>query len=284
MPEPVAVEQEFWRDLQPLLDAELSRLPDKYRSVVVLCDLEGKTRKEVARQLGCPEGTVAGRLARARALLARRLARHGLAVSGGALAAALTQDVASAGVPNSVVSSTIKAASLFAAGQAAAAGVISPTVAALTAGVMKAMLISKLKAVSAVVLIVGSLATGATVITCKAGGQSGQAAGKEKQPAVADKQEPDLGFYPPDKRLLGAQKTDKARAKSAAKLQAIAAIEANLKKLRENTDEELEREALGKIERAVLWYKDTKWLMEQLSVEKETVPFPTDKKQGGKNK
>ena len=87
MPEPAARPHEPWHDLQPILDDELSRLPDIYRVVVLLCDLEGKTRKEAARQLGVPEGTVAGRLARARALLAKRLTRRGLTLSGGALAA-----------------------------------------------------------------------------------------------------------------------------------------------------------------------------------------------------
>src|SRR5262245_40708616 len=79
MPETEAVQQGQWSDVQPLLDQELSRLPDNYRAVLVLCDLEGRTRKEVARQLGVPEGTVAGRLARARAVLAKRLTARGVA-------------------------------------------------------------------------------------------------------------------------------------------------------------------------------------------------------------
>src|SRR5262245_59023974 len=45
MPEPAVVARDLWHDLQPLLDQELSRLPDKYREAIVLCDLEGHTRK-----------------------------------------------------------------------------------------------------------------------------------------------------------------------------------------------------------------------------------------------
>jgi RNA polymerase sigma factor (sigma-70 family) len=161
MPEPAA-EQEPWRDLQPLLDQELSRLPDKYRAVVVLCDLEGKTRKEAARQLGVPEGTVAGRLARARTMLANRLVRRGLTLSGGLLAVVLAQNAAAAGVPASVASSTITAASLVAAGEATAAGVISARVAALTEGVLKAMLPNKLTGVLVALVLVGAALVGGT--------------------------------------------------------------------------------------------------------------------------
>src|SRR5437660_8426754 len=107
MPEPAATEGDLWHDLQPLLDQELSRLPDKYRVAIVLCDLEGKTRKEAARQLGVPEGTLSARLTRGRVMLAKRLSRQGLAVSGGALAAILSQSMASAGAPASVVANTL---------------------------------------------------------------------------------------------------------------------------------------------------------------------------------
>src|SRR5205807_9520109 len=120
-----------------------------------------------AQHLGLPEGTVASRLARARTMLVKRLAQRGVVLSGGTLAAVLAQNVASASVPASVVSSTISAASLFAAGQLAAAGSVSVKVAALTEGVLKAMMITKLKPVVAVVMVLGFLVTGATVVTSR---------------------------------------------------------------------------------------------------------------------
>jgi len=158
MPEPEAVPRDHWNDLQPLLDDELRRLPDKYRVVILLCDLEAKTRKEAARQLDLPEGTVAGRLARARVMLAKRLARRGVVLSGGALAAVLAQDLASAGMPTALVSSTIKTASLLAAEKVAAAGAISANVVALTEGVMKTMLLNKQKIVTVAALLLGMVA------------------------------------------------------------------------------------------------------------------------------
>jgi RNA polymerase sigma factor (sigma-70 family) len=141
-----------WRELHPLLDHELSRLPDKYRVPIVLCDLEGKTRKDAARQLGWPEGTLSGRLARARTLLAKRMARHGLGLSAGAMAAALTRQTASAEVPRSLAVSTVKAVAAVSAGPMAAA--VSAHVAALTQGVLTAMLLSKLKIVSAGLVLI----------------------------------------------------------------------------------------------------------------------------------
>jgi len=164
MPEPAVVEQALGNDLQPLLDRELSRLPDSYRVVIVLCDLEGMTRKEAAQHLDLPEGTVGSRLARARAMLAKRLTQRGVTLSGGALAVVVAQNLASAGMQTSVAFSTIKAASLVAVGQVAATGIISAKVAALTEGVLKAMLFNQLKTALAVLLMVTLVGIGATAL------------------------------------------------------------------------------------------------------------------------
>ncbi|MGH7172231.1 MAG: sigma-70 family RNA polymerase sigma factor, partial [Gemmataceae bacterium] len=163
LPERETVPNDRQDDLHELLDEELARLPDKYRVPIVLCDLEGRTRREVARQLKIPEGTLSSRLTTARQMLAKRLIRHGLAVSGGGLAAALSPSAASACVPVSLVSSTVKAATFAAAGQTAT-GIISVQVAALTQGVLKAMFLTKLKTIVGGMLVVASLCGAAGLI------------------------------------------------------------------------------------------------------------------------
>ena len=164
-PAPGAEPTDPWQELLPLLDEAISLLPEKYRAVVVLCDLGGKTRKEVARQLGVPEGTVAGRLARARALLAKRLARRGGLLSG-ALAALLSERAAPAGAPGAVVSATLKAAVQVAAGRAA--GLVSPPVVALTEGVLKAMLLHKVKNVVLALVVTAAATTAAGGVVLQA--------------------------------------------------------------------------------------------------------------------
>jgi hypothetical protein len=131
-----------WGDLRTALDDELSRLPQKYRIPILLCDLEGATRKDAARQLGWPEGTVASRLANGRHLLARRLSRRGVAVSVGLLAANFAADASAVCVPASLVWSTLRCARALCLGDQAVGG-ISTTVTALLEGVTKTMLLTK---------------------------------------------------------------------------------------------------------------------------------------------
>src|SRR5262249_40693010 len=78
------------RELCTALDIELSRLPLRLRSAIVLCCLQGKTRNEAARALGWSLGTLKRRLEQGRALLRSRLEKRGftlLATLAGALVA-----------------------------------------------------------------------------------------------------------------------------------------------------------------------------------------------------
>jgi RNA polymerase sigma factor (sigma-70 family) len=90
-----------WRDLRPVFDDELRRLPQRYRRPIVLFYLEGKSAAEVATALGLPRGTVLSQLARAREQLRIRLSRRNLALSVGVLASLLERTASSdAAVPD----------------------------------------------------------------------------------------------------------------------------------------------------------------------------------------
>jgi RNA polymerase sigma factor (sigma-70 family) len=147
-------------DLRPLLDEELGRLPGKYRDSLVLCLLQGKSRKEAARLLGWSEGTLSGRLARAKELLGERLRRRGVSLAGAALLAALEESTAAAEVPASLAGVTVKAVTSL-IGQAAAPAVCIPVV-ALSEEVLKSMLTSKFKAIAGVLVLVAGIGSAAT--------------------------------------------------------------------------------------------------------------------------
>jgi RNA polymerase sigma factor (sigma-70 family) len=81
------------REEGELVRAEVEKLPDAFRAVVVLCCLEGRTRAEAAQQLGVPAGTVESRLVRARERLRRGLAARGLALAAAPLTSFLSDHI-----------------------------------------------------------------------------------------------------------------------------------------------------------------------------------------------
>jgi RNA polymerase sigma factor (sigma-70 family) len=150
-----------WRELRTVLDAELACLPERLRLPLILCYLEGCTQEEAAGRLSWSKSTLIRRLDEARAALGRRLTRQGV-VWPAALSGVLLSDcVASAVLRPGLIGSTVEAASFVAAGQAVTAGAISAQVAALTEGVLKTMLLNKLKVTVAALVILGVLGIGA---------------------------------------------------------------------------------------------------------------------------
>jgi RNA polymerase sigma-70 factor (ECF subfamily) len=113
---------EAWREIRPVLDEEVCRLPEKYRAPVVLCYLQGRTNVEAARELGCPSGTVVTRLAWARRRLRKRLTQRGLSASAGLFAAGLAGRAEAAAVPARLIDAAVHATFRLASGATLPAG------------------------------------------------------------------------------------------------------------------------------------------------------------------
>jgi RNA polymerase sigma factor (sigma-70 family) len=148
-----------WRELRGVLDEELRLLPEKYRSPLVLCYLEGKTQDEAARQLDWSKGTFRRRLEQGRDALGRRLTRRGLALSAVLSVPLLTGTTAQAVVPPRLVEGTVRAGLALASGRGTA-GLISAQVATLMEGGANTLLTAKAKAAVVLFAAVGLVAGG----------------------------------------------------------------------------------------------------------------------------
>jgi RNA polymerase sigma factor (sigma-70 family) len=139
------------RDVQRVVHEELRRLPEKLRAPLVLCYLEARTQDEAARQLGCTEAALRGRLYRGRQILRERLTRRGLTFGAGLLPALVSTDLAAAAVPPALLQ--------------AVAGAPAPSgVAELAAGVLRSAALARLRNVALVLLALAAVATAAGVL------------------------------------------------------------------------------------------------------------------------
>jgi RNA polymerase sigma factor (sigma-70 family) len=179
-----------FQELRAALDQEIAALPEKYRTPIVLCYLEGKSYSQAARELGCLKDTLAKRLARARELLRGQLQRHGITLAVGGVAAALADLAAAAPLPALLTVKTVKAAAIAVAGKSVASAFVSAGALALAdeAATMLGFK-GKLALVMALALAIGGAGwAGYGVLS----GQSPPVAESTTAPSVAKKQPDDL--------------------------------------------------------------------------------------------
>jgi RNA polymerase sigma factor (sigma-70 family) len=176
-------------DWVPLLDTALSRLPDRDRRPILLCDLQGRSRAEAAAELGIAEGTLSSRLARARAKLRSKLVRLGVVPT-----VAATSVLVPDPVPAALVESTLTGA--------------APAARQLAEGVVRSMFLAKITSVTAAATLAVGVVTVGVVAVPGAGADPAPAskpAGKEKAPppAAKDDAKPKAGALPDADRING---------------------------------------------------------------------------------
>jgi RNA polymerase sigma factor (sigma-70 family) len=146
-------------ELHAAFHEELGRLPEKYRTPLVLCYIEGLPHEAVARQLGWPLGTVRSRIARGRDLLGARLTRRGLAPAAVLLTLGLLAKTEAA-VPPRLVEATVRVA----AGETVPRGEVPARVIDLEWKVRKSMNLIRLKWLTALALAVVVTGAGVAVV------------------------------------------------------------------------------------------------------------------------
>jgi RNA polymerase sigma factor (sigma-70 family) len=188
------------RELLSVLDEELQQLPDRYRTPLLFCHLQGMTHDETARQLGWSLRTLRRRLEQGRERLRLRLARRGLTLSAALFAASVGPNATAGALPFSLLASTVG----LALQMIQSARAVPQSVAALADDVIKALLAPKLKVVAAAgLLLAGVIALGVGMFTgpANAGRQPEVSALCAGLPDVKEQPKNDQG-KPADKKDL----------------------------------------------------------------------------------
>jgi len=184
------------QEIQAMLSHEVSRLPERLRSLIVLCYLEGKTVDQAAAQLGCPRGTAASRLARARARLRIRLTRRGLALTAGL---AVLPQAGAAPQPAHLIS-TLLPCVLGSSRAVPGEPTLSQSVVTLANEVLKTMFWQKLRITTILIAVAGVLLAGGGVAVHLRAGSGAEPAdiAAGENPKLSQQGQPVVKEQPPD--------------------------------------------------------------------------------------
>ena len=149
------------------LHEELDRLPEPLRAPVVLCYLEEMTYQAAAQRLGLTEGTIRGRLAKARDLLRSRLGRRAERPPAGRQGHPLEFRSRRGAVPPALFAGTIRAAIQITMGSLGSIG-ISLTVIELTEGALTMLFVTRLKIAATVLAALGLATASAAALATQA--------------------------------------------------------------------------------------------------------------------
>jgi len=198
------------REGAEMLERELARMPEKLRTPLILCYLEGLTRDEAAERLGCPLTTLKSRLEKARNRLRARLASRGVSLP--TIVASLLCEGTTSAVPTVLFSLTVNAAVRVAAHNPITS-VVSAEVAALTQGLLRSMYLNKARASAAAFL--ACLAIGGAILATfrtSAAGQQGHLPQVVQGPP--DARAPDLAQPNAKRAVQAGPNVDAVRAKA----------------------------------------------------------------------
>ena len=183
MPQPAATDRESSlesAERQTILYEELEQLPDRFRAAIVLCDLQGVSRREAAQRLAIGEGTLSSRLARGRSKLAQHLKKRNIVLTSGAIALALPT-LGTTAAPALVQNATVRTGLCYSLGKSTDSSV-SGRIVELSEGVLKTMWLKKLKLLVLIALLVSATLFGAGISLFQASAQT-----KNRKDTMPDK-------------------------------------------------------------------------------------------------